>query len=434
MRLTEATTRIDEAVAGLDAWFETMHGPGGYGGPVAHWWQQSLAYTGPGLDWRYEGIIAGYLALWERTGAEIWLEKARRAGDDLVNGQLADGHYPASAFEINPASGGTPHEAAADHGLLLLAAALRQAGRGGGATYQEAAERNLREFYLGQLWDDQARLFRDSPTESSFVPNKAATVCDALFTLADLTGEAAWAERYALPTLEHILAHQVSDPGVLDGAIAQNSLGRRRIEKFFPIYIARCAPALLHGYRFTNHEGYLEAALRALRFIARWGKPDGSFPTVIYPNRQVNRYPNWIAPLGDILRAADLLRPHGFEADVSAAHQRLLAGQDASGGIQTATGFAAQSGGPLGALPDARDVLHVAGWCDKAFHYLAGHAGPEIPPAGTARFEVAVSFQGQPMHLVETAEVLEISTKDTVRYRWRKGEPWAKAEPEFWLH
>src|SRR5438034_3584893 len=116
---------LDIAVAKLDAWFETMRGPGGYGGPVAHWWQQSLLYTGAGLDWRYEGMIAGYLRLWERTGDERWLRKARRAGDDLVDGQLASGHYAASAFELNPATAGTPHEAACDVALLLLARALR---------------------------------------------------------------------------------------------------------------------------------------------------------------------------------------------------------------------------------------------------------------------------------------------------------------------
>ncbi len=76
------------AVALLDAWLETMRGPDGYGGPVVHWWQDNLLYTGVGLDWRYEGIILGYLNLYRATGEERWLDKARRAGDDLVRGQL----------------------------------------------------------------------------------------------------------------------------------------------------------------------------------------------------------------------------------------------------------------------------------------------------------------------------------------------------------
>ena len=54
------------ALARAAAWLETMRvAPeahpaggdvqrGGYGGPVVHWWRDSLRYCGPGFDWRYE--------------------------------------------------------------------------------------------------------------------------------------------------------------------------------------------------------------------------------------------------------------------------------------------------------------------------------------------------------------------------------------------
>jgi hypothetical protein len=425
---------IDMAVAALAAWFETIHGPDGYGGPVAHWWQQSLVYTGAGRDWRYEGIIAGYLHLWERTNDRRWLQRAQRAGDDLVHGQLPNGHYVASAFEINPATGGTPHEAACDVGLLLLASAVRQAGSDDWQRYATCAKRNLCAFYVDQLWNPTTQAFNDSPGIASFVPNKAATSCEAFFLLAEITHNAVWAERYALPTLKRILEHQVRDGSRLDGAIAQNSFGTRVIAKYFPIYIARCVPALLRGYRWTNDERLLDGALRALRFVARWTNPDGSCPTVVYHNQRINRYPCWIAPLGDVLRAADEARPYGFDGDLSAMQQRLLAGQDPSGGIQTATGFAAQAGGQVAEIPDVRDVLHVAGWCDKAFRYLAAHAGPNLPTMTSSTFETACIFQGTPMRLIETPQMLEISDPKGVGYRWRKGQPWPEiATAPFWL-
>lgn len=427
-------TQIDVAVSNMDAWFETMRGPNGYGGPVAHWWQQSLIYTGAGLDWRYEGIIAGYLNLWHKSSDQRWLSKARRAGDDLVNAQLPNGHYPASAFEINPASAGTPHEAACDVGLLLLAHALRDKQLDGWQPYATCAERNLRAFYIEQLWDAQAQAFRDSPSVPSFVPNKAATACEALFLLAEITQDAAWVERYALPTLDRIVAHQVRTSNRLAGAIAQNSFGTRVVDKYFPIYIVRCIPALLRGYRWTGKEQYLDSALQALRFICRWANTDGALPTVIYANQRVNRYPSWVAPLADLLRAADELRPYGFDTDLSAVYRRLLHGQDRTGGIQTATGFAAQTGRRLPELPDLRDVLHIAGWCDKAFRYLAAHTNPELPAGTSARFEVPCTFRGKVMQLVETASVLEISHRNDTCYRWRKGESWPEiASEEFWL-
>jgi hypothetical protein len=428
-----APSQVDTAVAALAAWLETMRGAGGYGGPVAHWWQQSLLYTGAALDWRYEGIIAGYLQLWQRTGDERRLRDAQRAGDDLVRGQLPGGHFPASTFEINPATAGTPHEAACDVGLLLLALALRKAGRDGWQRYADCAERNLRLFYLDQLWDSAARAFRDSPRVPSFVPNKAATAAEALFLLAEISDDTL-VEQYALPTLDRIVQHQVRDGGRLDGALAQNSFGDRVIDKYFPIYIARCVPVLLRGYRWTDDERYADAALRALRFVTRWTSDDGTCPTVIYANKRANRYPCWIAPLGDVLRAADEARPYGFDADLSAMRRWLLAGQDASGGIQTATGFAAQAGGRVPKLPDVRDVLHVAGWCDKAFRYLAAHAGPELPATTSATFETACVFQSTTLRLVETPAQVEISDRRGVCYRWLKGEPWPEiASSLFWL-
>jgi len=425
---------IDSALARLDAWFETMRCPGGYGGPVAHWWQQSLVYTGSGLDWRYEGIIAGYLRLWERSGDPRWLARAARAGDDLLAGQLADGHYAASPVELNPASAGTPHEAACDVGLLLLALALRAAGRGEWGRYAAGAERNLREFYVAQLWDEQARAFRDSPAVPSFVPNKAATACEALFLLAELTGDAVWVERYALPTLDRLIAHQVHDRGALDGAIAQNSFGAQKVEKYFPIYIARCVPALLRGYRWAGADRYADSALHAMRFVACWADADGALPTVVYANRRTSRNPAWIAPLGDVLRAADALRPLGFAAGFEATWQRLLAGQDASGGMQTAQGFAAQASGRAPELPDLRDVLHVVGWCDKAFRFLADRAGPQLPVAVSAPFEATCTFRNQTLRLTETPDLLELTRGREVCYRWRKGQPWPEiAAAEFWL-
>lgn len=430
-------TEIDRCVVRLDAWLDSMRGPQGYGGPVVHWWQQSMLYTGAGLDWRYEGIIAGYINLWERTGNRHWLEKACRAGDDLVAGQLHNGHFAASAFEINPATAGTPHEAACDASLLLLARSLRNDGDERWHIYAQCAERNIQLFYIQQLWDEDAQVIRDSPRGQTFVPNKASTVCSALFHLAEMTGDALWVERYALPTIKHILKHQVCDSTRLDGAIAQNTLGNRRVEKYFPIYNARCIPALLQAYQWTKDEVYADCALRTMEFIARWCYADGTFPTVIYANQCVNRYPAWVAPLGDVLSAADACRAYGFTANIDATQQRLLQGQDESGGIQTAVGFAAQAGGLLPKKPDVRDVLHVVGWNHKAFRYLTAHVSTELAESTTMDcmpFEIECLFLGKSMVLVEMFTTLEIVSRDGVCYCWHKGDSWPEvASSAFWL-
>ena len=426
---------LAQATANLAHWLETMRGPRGYGGPVAHWWQQSLIYTGPGLDWRYEGIICGYVQLWQRTGNKLWLQRARQAADDIVQGQAANGHFAASAFEINPASAGTPHEAAACVGLLTLVKALKQANQTEYEAYLACAQQCLHNYYIKQLWDSTLQAFRDSPAGITFVPNKAATACDAFFLLTEITGDSSWVDEYVLPTLTYLLKHQVQTPGKLHGAIAQNSFGTRIIAKYFPIYIARCVSALVQAYRWSNQEQYLSAAKAALAFIERYVRPDGSFATVVYANTRTNEHPAWIAALGDILRAADELSPYGITLNLQSTIQRLLQGQDTTGGIQTATGFAAQASNRHSNKRDVRDILHVAGWCDKAFRWLTTQIKDDLPAAQTADLVIPCTFQGQKLLYSETNTFVKLHKQNSIVYHWQKGTDWPEQATEaFWLH
>lgn len=418
--------QIEQTVANLDHWLDTMRGPDGYGGPVSHWWQSCLHYTGAGLDWRYEGIIAGYLALHRRTGELRWLEKARAAGHDLLRGQLANGTFYHSAFELNPATGGTPHEAACALALLELAAALGRASADG-ARFAAAAERNLRAYWIGRLWDERAGGFRDGPATPSFVPNKAATLAEALLLLARLSGDESLATGYALPALDGVLAHQIRG-GALDGAIAQNSFGAKRVAKYFPYYVARCLPGLIGGYEWSGERRYLEGALRAMAWVMRQRYDDGSFPQVVYPGGRANRYPQWVAATGDILRALDAVRTYGYAWDVAPSLAWLLGGRQARGGIATAHGFAEQAWqrrpGPVAEL---RDLVPVCGWADKAFRYLAGLVaeGQALPAVWVSDVELPCVTRRRHGVWRETDEELRLEIGGAPAYSWRKGEPWA---------
>ncbi|CAA9544842.1 MAG: hypothetical protein AVDCRST_MAG73-2307 [uncultured Thermomicrobiales bacterium] len=365
---------IAAAVAGLDWWFDGMRIGGpfpGYGGPVVHWWNHCLAYQGAGLDWRYEGIVAGYLTLWRRFGDRSWLDKARRAGDDLVAGQLPDGHFRNSGFERNPGTGGTPHEVAADVALLLLAQALAGAADPAAARYLAAARANLEAFAFGQLWHAPTATLWDAPGAVGFVPNKAATFAEATMLLAAATGDDALVERYAVPTAERIVGLQIrrfGDP--LDGAIAQNVLGTRVVEKYFPLYIARCVPALLQVAERTGQTRFRDAAVAAARFLVRIREPDGGFPQVLYPRGRRNRYPRWIAGQGDIVRALSLVAAEGAPVSADATVAWILGGTRPDGRIATANGFGRVVPG-RGRRDRFADEVGVVGWCDKAFRALA---------------------------------------------------------------
>lgn len=358
---------ITEAILGLDQWLDSMRRPAGYAGAVVHWWCDCLDYIGPGLDWRYEGIIAGYLNLWSATGEAAWLAKAIRAGDDLVAGQLPSGNYRNSCFELNPNTGGTPHEAACDLALLHLASTLRDAGKPDWEVYYRAARRNLQGYYVGHLWRPEERFFSDSLSGCAFVPNKAATLVEALFALSRLTCDAEWTECYGLPTLHRLLDYQIHG-GYLNGAIYQNSIDGRKVAGFLPYYIVRCIPALMEGFAWSQDDRFAQAAQLAAEFVLRWRYADGSFPQAVYPGNRVLRFPQWVAGAGDFLRVLALTGSLGVRFNSGPTLSWMLAGRRSDGGIKTAVGF----GRTLPAMreDDSRDRLAVCGWNDKAFRYL----------------------------------------------------------------
>ena len=409
-----------------------MRAADGFGGPVVHWWRDCLLFCGPGLDWRYEGLIAGFLTLFSRAEHQVWLERAEAAAMDLVQGQLAGGHFRNSAFELNPGIGGTPHEAAADIGLLLLSRLLRERGLPAWQVYLDAAQQNLFGYYVAHLWCETEQRFWDRTTQPSFVPNKSATLIEALCLLAAITGREEYVRQYVRPTADAILAHQARSVGRgLDGAIAQNSVGGNVVEKYFPYYNARCVPGLLAAYEWLGDDLYLDAALRAMAFVLRWRDSDGAFPQVVYGDGRTNRYPRWIAAVGDVLRVAELLRSYGFDADMEPTRQWLHAGQLSSGAFRSADGFAFQvsqtvRSGP----PDVRDLLPVVGWNDKAFRYLAGQVDADVldeATAGTSStpVESVCAWRGKVAAYREDERAVEVRVKDESTYRWQKGEPWA---------
>ncbi len=450
----DAGRELSPAVLRLEAWLETMRQAAGYGGPVVHWWRDSLLFCGPGCDWRYEGIIRGYLALFGGTGDPRWLQRAKRAGNDLLVAQLPSGSYRQSGFELNPSTAGTPHEAAADVALLALATELKLTGDAAWPSYLAAARCNLDGLYLVRLWDEDGRLFRDDPTLASggFVPNKAATLVEALFLIADLTGEDQWLEAFARPTLAAVLRYQRRASGdPLRGAIAQNSLGASLVGRYFPFYVARCIPALVEGASKLRDPRFLEAALAAGGFILRHGDSDGGFPQVVYEGGRVNRYPRWVAGAGDVLRAIELLRPHGLAADLALSRGWLLAGQLPTGAFRVAEGFGSQvSQRPPSGAPDARDLMPVVGWNDKVFRYLAGevqspksqvpgrdeggprwHGSPGPCVLEPSVAEIECRWNGRAATYVEDAETVEVRIGKTVCYSWRKCERWASTSSRF---
>lgn len=409
--------RIAQAIANLDGWLETMRQAGGYGGPVSHWWQNGFQFTGPGLDWRYEGILTGYARLYDKTRDPRWCHRLGVAAQDLLDGQRTDGSYRASRFEINPDTLGTPHEAAATLGLLAALPLL--ANR---SVVLEVARRNL-DNLIGKLWDGDG--FNDRPGVPGRVPNKLATLALALMYLSREVGDEAYLD-YARAALDDVLWYQVTR-GRHAGAVHQYGPRASRGDgRFFPYYNARCIPPLVEGAQILGDERYLDAALRILAFIERELADDGSWPQVVYASGARADWPRWCAGSGDVLLAFHVLH----RRMPSVTLERLLACQRPSGAFPTAAGFGRRIRPRLKSdLPDHRDAIPAAGWNDKAFRLLAELLPQEatLPASTVGVDEQVLSLAGLSVAFRESAQEVTLSDRDRVVYHWVKSEPWARA-------
>jgi len=371
-------------------------------------------------DWRYEGIICGYITLYRSTGQVVWLERAGQAGDDLVSAQLPSGKFRNSAFQQGPMEGGTPHESAVDVALLELAQVLRESGDEAWRTYFAAACRNIEGYLIGELWD--GRGFCDQPWNQILVPNKNATIAEALILFESLSGRDM---SMYLDKISRVILSSREETGPRSGATIHLGTGSHRLA--IGIYTARSMCGLLRMYERDPDEQLLQVVDQALHFLRGLYTPQGLY-FGRYTDGGLIANPRIIAGSGDVLRLMIWSRKYGIasDADINTLVELLVNSQFPSGSIPTAFGFA-QRGGRRAyeGLPEFRDLLPVVGWCDKAFRALTMLVA-EIesnPHDEVHEVEVECVWNGNNCRLREDAEQLQLEDqrRRQVIYEWKKG-------------
>lgn len=416
------TETINKAVHLLDTWLNSMRHPMGYSGPVSHWWESSLVFTGPMIDWRYEGILAGYVQLFQTTNNTYWLDQAIQAGEDIRKAQLPDGRYWNSSFQIGTLEGGTPHEAAVNVGLLELATALKGIGDDRWKTYFAVAERNIEEYHFKRLWNGTR--FLDQAWNKTTVANKNATIMESLLLYEALTGKSMQVYFDGIvPLIDTAQVQDESHPAY--GGIVH--LGTHHHKLAIGIYTARVASALVRLYQHHPDDAYLKRAQKMGACLAKLISPaDRGSYMGYYADGTAIKCPAWVSPSGDILRTFVMLKPYGTITDdqIDQLVQILLSEQLSTGGIPTAYGLG-QKGGVTSPpkLPDFRDVLPVVGWIDKTFRGLAMLVDSPIHRnAQPQSVEIPCTWQGKSCVYVEDDTSMSLLQDNRqVIYKWQKG-------------
>lgn len=390
-------------VRGL-TWLETMRQDDGYGGPVVHYWNDSLHYIGPRRDWRIEGLLATFVGLHHKTNSQAWLEHAEWLGNTVIQNQLPNGRYFASDFEEIPSffHSAQPHEAAVNNGLLILAEALEKENKNA-QPFLSAAERNISNVLLRIFWNEREQTFQqyqrgqydDAP--NLFVPNKIATAVESLIRLHQLTGKKTYLE-HAQKAAEKILQYQTEEKKMSGGIYQSNAQ-----DKLITLYTARCVRPLQMLAKATKNARYSAAARKAIQFITKMQLPSGAFEFGFDAQQNKLRYPFFAAGSAEMLSAI-------YSNENNKAFTRgmkwLLEKQHPNGGFDSFEGIS-EKNNPLAkiARPSWKDHLPVVGWNDKVLRLLVEMPWKQLPSEDIQESYRVLCQDGE---LIENGEFIQV--------------------------
>ena len=403
------------ALGRLEGWLATMRGPGGYYGPVVGLRGVSMAWCGAGHDWRWEGLLDGWITLHRRTDDPVYLERMGAALHALRPAQLANGSFCNSYFDNNPFEGGMPYEPAMMAAVLRTLLYMKEKAHPWPVGAAEMVERFVEERLLKELWNKVLKTFNNwmQSDFERYSPPAIAAIVETLYGYAGLSDSAARLAPYIEGAASSLLASQLRD-GALRGALP---LSNNEGASASPCLAARALPALALLYRRTGDARFASACEALAGFVSRSLLPDGGIPYMVFANRPPRELPRFVGATADTLRSLDCVGR--IDAAVTRTHLAwILDHQTASGGFDSAVGFGAGTGHTL--HPDWRDVIPVCGWADKVYALLAGLAGNPVTEVSGEPVCRSVRVRGTEAVFTEDAESMALRGKKTEWFVWSK--------------
>ncbi len=413
------TDAAGSALGRLEAWLATMRGEGGYYGPVVGLRGVAMAWCGPGHDWRWEGLLDGWIALHRRTGSAVYLDRMAQALGDLRDVQLPNGTFRNSYFENNPFEGGMPYEPATIAAVLRAGRCLKEQGRAWPDGTATMLERFVEQRLIKELWNKVLRTFNNwlQSEFEVYSPPAVAAIVETLCDYAELTGTAERWTPYIAQAAESLLKSQVR-AGALAGALP---VSNRDGASASPYLAARCLPALARLHRDTGDARFAAAGDALAGFVRRCLLPAGGVPFMVYANRPARVVPRFVGAAAGTLVALD--RVQRLDAALlEASLGWILEQQTASGAFATAVGFG--SGALQPRRPDWRDTVPVCGWADKVYALLARRTTGTVPAGTSGPVSRTVLVQGRAAEFTEDADGMALRSGKDDWFVWRKRTVW----------
>jgi hypothetical protein len=380
-----------------------------------------MDYCGAAFDWRCEGLLDGYAAIYRATKNADYLNRIEQDLRAICSAQLLNGSFCNSWFDLNPYEGGMPYEPAMLAAACRARALLVEAGRPIPDGLDQTLELFVETRLLNELWSRLLHTFNDwlQSNFEYYTPHAVAASIELLIDYTELRGDWNRLEHYIIGAADSLLAVQCMG-GIFDGGIP---LSNRSGSAFSPTTAARCIPSLVKTAQKTGQEKYRQAALRLTDFVRRHALPQGGHVFLLFNGKPQQQTPLFIGAAADVANAfarAELLVPEDTQ------HlEKLLAGkQMATGAFRTACGFGNPAGRPR--EPDWRDLLPCCGWQDKIYSYLARQHSGQLGSFSPEEIRHPVLVRGRRGEYIETARSMRLlNHAGKIVYHWDKGSKWA---------
>ena len=410
----------------LESWFAGMHGPEGYYGPVVGFRGVNAGYCGPGYDWRYEGLLEGWMA---HAQAHVSRDTERLA---LLQGALAEigrsrlgnGTLRCSYFETNPFEGGMPHEPILVASALRARALLRAANLPVDPGFDIFVERFVTERLANELWNRALRTFNNwlQSEYESYSPATVAAIIEVLLAYEEAGGGGAKLESMIKGAADSLFAAQIM-MGLLTGGMPVSNRDHGPVN---PALAARCLVAFDRLHHRFEDERYRHAGNALEAFLKRVALKDGGFPVMVHRNSTISSVPVFIGGTAGVLTS--LFRSGRMKEEWLKPHlDFILAHQSSTGAFDTAVGFGGTA--PRKGDPDWRDVLPVCGWNDKIYHLLALLNPGALAPVPVKSASRPVMVRGQKAVFEEDDRRMRLVSAgqgDDVWFDWEKRTKWPR--------
>jgi hypothetical protein len=403
----------------LESWFDSMHGPAGYYGPVVGFRGVGAGYCGPGFDWRYEGLLEGWMAMGRACPEATLAGRIEGALAEIRRSRLANGTLRCSYFESNPFDGGMPHEPILMSSALRARSFLHSVGRPFDPAFDSLLERFVRERLVKELWNKALKTFNNwiQSEYESYSPAAVASIVEVLVGYQEIAGDGSVLDSMIQGAAESLLAVQIRTGPLAGGIPVSNRSG----VPINPYLAARCLTALTLLHRKLNDDRFSQAGEALSNFLGRISLKQGGFPLQVGPGGAARETPVFVGATAGVL--VELARSGRLTEPVLQPHLAFILGrQTVSGAFHTAVGF---NGGGGASRPDWRDVMPVCGWGDKIYHLLALLRPGAVTPVPTGEVRCDVMVRGKPAEFEETQRGMRLTCHpEKTCFAWEKGRKW----------